>query len=759
MQVRFWGTRGSIPSPGSHTVRYGGNTSCVEVIAADGTNIILDCGTGARELGQQLLSRGPSALRLHLFIGHTHWDHIQGFPFFVPAFLPGTELNIYAPAGFQRSLEDSMAGQMQYSYFPVRFRDLQSRIHFTDLGEGFFRVGELLVETLHLNHTVPTIAYRITGDGATIAYVTDHEPFWKSDGDRFRHPGDLRHIGFLKDADLVIHDAQYTEEEYPQRIGWGHSTVEYATDVAIAAGARRLALFHHDPNRDDGSIEKLEALARDRVSARGSGLEVFAAAEGLILDVAGGIGQAPEVTDLSALRRRPIAGRRVLVVSSIASDVSAIIQQLEEDHLVLTRSGTLAVALAQARETPPDLVIVDADLPDSSGVHHIERLRDWSARESLPLLLLAEGPNIELALRASEPAIDCLVKPFSPAMLRARVRAWLERAIDRDDAAASDRGTPAPAWIDIEPSAPDQNGHSVDELANAPMFASLDRGLLERLHERGQEQSFRPGQLIIHQGDRSDYLFVVLYGRVRVTEAAEEHRITDLLLGEIGPGEMFGELGVLTAKPRSATVTAIEPTRCWVIHREDFMSVLQDSTDLSVGLARTLADRLYDADRRLARYAPDPLTGLANRRVLHDQYARLAAQALREDRPLVLLMLDVLNLRGINDQLGYEAGDEALRAVADALMESARRSDIVARYGGDEFAVLLVGGTSKAVDLIIDRLRKSLAGLIANRHIPPQLQCSVGVGASPKPPESLDELVRLADMDMHREGPRRSIRV
>ena len=127
MYVRFWGTRGSIASPGEGTVRYGGNTSCVELRAGDGTVIVLDCGTGARDLGLHLVRTMPSPLRLHLFIGHTHWDHIQGFPFFVPAFLPGAELNVYAPLGFQQSLEEAMAGQMEYSYFPVKLRDLRSR--------------------------------------------------------------------------------------------------------------------------------------------------------------------------------------------------------------------------------------------------------------------------------------------------------------------------------------------------------------------------------------------------------------------------------------------------------------------------------------------------------------------------------------------------------------------------------------------------------------------------------------------------------
>src|SRR6516162_3584886 len=131
---------------------------------------------------------------------------------------------------------------MQYSYFPVKLQDLASRIHFTELEEGFFRIGDVLVETQYLNHTAPTIAYRITSQNATVAYVTDHEPFWTS-GNAFQHPGDQRHVAFLEGADLVIHDSQYSCEEYTTKHGWGHSTIQYATDVAIAAHVSRLALF------------------------------------------------------------------------------------------------------------------------------------------------------------------------------------------------------------------------------------------------------------------------------------------------------------------------------------------------------------------------------------------------------------------------------------------------------------------------------------------------------------------------------------
>jgi phosphoribosyl 1,2-cyclic phosphodiesterase/DNA-binding NarL/FixJ family response regulator len=429
MLVRFWGTRGSIPAPGPQTARYGGNTSCVEVQIGDGSVIILDCGTGVRELGLKLLKYQKSFERIYLLIGHTHWDHIQGFPFFTPAFLPKSELNIFAPAGFQRSLEDSLSGQMQYSYFPVKLQDLSSRIHFTELEEGFFRLGDVLVETQYLNHTAPTIAYRISSNGATIAYVTDHEPFWNSPGPTFHHPGDQRHIEFLKGADLVIHDAQYTEEEYRTKRGWGHSTIDYATDVAIAAGARSLALFHHDPTHDDIRVAELEEYGRLRAAAANSSLDVFAAAEGLELQI-NGKARATAHSMESALERRPVLGGRVLIVSARAGDINAIEQVLAEDGLVVNAATSGQTAVERAAELLPDLVIISSLLSDGDGASFIQPIRNIMAKPELPILILTEENDGRDALYSAESiATDYLANPFSPPMLRTRVRAWLARTM------------------------------------------------------------------------------------------------------------------------------------------------------------------------------------------------------------------------------------------------------------------------------------------------------------------------------------------
>ncbi len=735
MRVRFWGTRGSIATPGRSTAHYGGNTSCVELRAADGTLIVLDCGTGARALGLHLAeSRQP--LRLHLFIGHTHWDHIQGFPFFVPAFEPGTELNIYAPLGFQRGLEEALAGQMEYAYFPIKLRDLRSRIHFTELDEGFFRLGDVLVETQYLNHTAPTIAYRISSGGATVAYVTDHEPFWPLDGARYRHPGDQRHVAFLAGADLVIHDAQYTEDEYRSRVGWGHSTVEYATDVARAAGVRRLALFHHDPAHDDGAIAGMEAAARARA---GRGLEVFAAAEGLTLELAGRGRAAPEVSHGSALARRAIAGGRVMLVSADAAEVAAIQEVLEEEDIVLLSLPDARTALARAGELAPDLAIVDAAVGGAGGTPLASELRRRLGRPDLPVLLLARDLD-RVAEGTSSAADDVLAKPFSPPMLHARVRAWLARALG--DRERGDR-PPAAALPALAPEA----------LSSLPIFRELAGEELRALLAEATERHYPAGQALIAEGESAEHVLVLVTGRVRVIEAVPDAH-TEVVLGELGPGEIVGELGVLAERPRSATVVAVEPTRCLSLRRTHFLALLGRSPALGLGVARMLARRLYDSDRRLSRYAPDGLTGLASRRAFHDQYRRIAAAARRRQSGVFLLLVDVSQLWSINDRYGYLVGDEVLRVVADALTASTRAGDLVARCGTDEFVVLLQDAGVREGDLVMPRIGRKLEELSAQRGLALVPTCRAGVAWRKEPPESPDDLLREADEDLRRSGRR-----
>ena len=270
MRIRFWGTRGSLARPGPATLRYGGNTSCVEANGPDGTLIVLDCGTGAFDLGQHLVATRPGPIRGHLLISHTHWDHIQGFPFFAPLFVPGNEWDVYAPRGRGPRLEETLAGQMEYAYFPVTLDQLGATIRYHDLAEGAFELGAVHATARYLNHPGIALGYRLEADGAAFVYATDHEPHspYPRLGDSIVdevHHEDRRHIEFLAGAQLVIHDAQYTLEEYRQRMTWGHSPVERVVDFAVAARAERLALFHHDPLR----YRRRGGSSRRSVPARG----------------------------------------------------------------------------------------------------------------------------------------------------------------------------------------------------------------------------------------------------------------------------------------------------------------------------------------------------------------------------------------------------------------------------------------------------------------------------------------------------------
>ena len=744
MQVRFWGTRGSIAAPGPKTARFGGNTSCVEVRASDGTVIILDCGTGARELGLHLVQTMPQPIRLHLFIGHTHWDHIQGFPFFVPAFLPGSELNIYAPIGFQRGLEEAMGGQMEYSYFPVKMRDLRSRIHFTELDEGFFRVGGVLVETQFLNHTAPTVAYRMTGDGATIAYATDHEPFWNASGRVSQHPGDERHIAFLKGANLVIHDAQYTDAEYRDKVGWGHSSIEYAVDVALAAGVERLVLFHHDPAHDDAMMERMEAMARAHVGRRGQALDVLAAKEGLELEVRGS-SAAPDMEEASALQHRHIVGGRVLLVSANEAEVAEIEEVLGDDGLVFLRESDVRAALSRGPEFLPDIAIIDRELLDGNGDTVLDVLRDRLGRRNFPIVVLADSSIPSDAVYRGEASwTDYLSKPFSPPMLRTRVRAWLARTLLIFDPV--ERPT---VRVERTVGSGDSRARCASLLATVPLFRRLTPEQRDLLLERATEQSFAPGHVLIRESDPPDRLFVILSGRVRVLEVAPDSPV-ELIVGELGEGEILGELSVLRDQPRSATVVAVERTHCLVIPQTEFLRVLQSSAELAVSLLRMLAGRLYETDRRLSRFAPDPVTGLAGRRAFHDQYRRLAAVARRRKTGALLLVVDVLQLRSINDRFGYGVGDDVLRTVADALVEATRTTDLIVRHGGDEFVVFFPDAGVGDIDTVIARANDKIKSLSGKRGIPVAVTCNFGVAYARTPPESAEDLLREADQDMLR---------
>jgi phosphoribosyl 1,2-cyclic phosphodiesterase len=278
--LMFWGTRGSIPTPGPRTARYGGNTPCIGITGGDRRVIVLDAGSGLRPLGAMLMSH-PGALIAHLLLSHTHWDHIQGFPFFKPLGVPGNELHVYGAAQEGVALEEILRRQMEPTVFPVPLSALAATLVVTPVVEGGFEVDGFEVEAFRLRHPGTTLGYRLTPDngGRDIAYLTDNE---LGPGGTYSVPANWRAglIAFLSGVDTLIHDAMYSESVIAARAGWGHSTPKEAVDVAMEAQCRRLVLFHHDPESDDDTVDRRLREARAYAAARSPKLEVEAAAEG-----------------------------------------------------------------------------------------------------------------------------------------------------------------------------------------------------------------------------------------------------------------------------------------------------------------------------------------------------------------------------------------------------------------------------------------------------------------------------------------------
>ncbi len=271
MRIKFWGVRGSIASPGPETAAVGGNTSCVEVQCGS-TSLILDAGTGVRRLGDALLSEGP--VDATLLLSHLHWDHIQGLPFFVPAYLPSTKLQIAGSGHGVMSVSDALAHQMTAPVFPVRLDELGAQIRMREVRSGqTFEVGDALVKAVKLNHPGGVMAYRIEHEGRSLVYATDTEHYACVD------PA-LRSLA--QGADVLIYDSQYTPEEYRgdagrSRVGWGHSTYVAGAEVARAAGVGQYVLFHHDPTRNDAGVADIERRARELYPSS------IAAREGLVI--------------------------------------------------------------------------------------------------------------------------------------------------------------------------------------------------------------------------------------------------------------------------------------------------------------------------------------------------------------------------------------------------------------------------------------------------------------------------------------------
>ena len=293
MRVTFWGTRGSLATPGRARERYGGNTSCVEVRGDDGTVLVLDAGTGIRELGTRLAG---TVRRVDLLLTHLHMDHIQGLGFFAPLYVPHLEVHIWGPASTTQSLRGRLSRYLSPPLFPVRLRDLPCHLAVHEVPAGTFSIGELKVDSLLVCHPGPTVGFRVSSPRGSRAYLPDHEPALGRAG-RFGNPDWVSGHELASGVDLLIHDAQYSDAEYVRTVGWGHSTIGRAIEFAELAETRRLVLFHHDPAHDDETIEALHTAA---VAAARPPFEVLAAAEGMTLTV-------PALTIPSCVDPSPIA--------------------------------------------------------------------------------------------------------------------------------------------------------------------------------------------------------------------------------------------------------------------------------------------------------------------------------------------------------------------------------------------------------------------------------------------------------------------
>jgi phosphoribosyl 1,2-cyclic phosphodiesterase len=299
MEIRFWGTRGSIPAPGPSTLEFGGNTTCVEVVLRSGRRVVIDGGTGIRVLGEHLKTK-VATIRLHLLLTHNHWDHLLGLPFFAPIYREDSEIKIDGwPLAFQ-ALKRVFDDHMGDGFFPVAFDQLKSHLSFVNkIARSPQVLDDVEIEAMPLNHPQGCLGFRFQEEGQTMVFITDNE--LGLDGG-YRFPDFVK---FAKDADLLIHDAQYLPEEMPAHRGWGHSTYQEAVQLALEAGAKTLLLTHHDPGRTDEQVREIVRRAREIVVAAGGKLTIDGAREGDVISLAtGDLASSPE---LAASRRKKIA--------------------------------------------------------------------------------------------------------------------------------------------------------------------------------------------------------------------------------------------------------------------------------------------------------------------------------------------------------------------------------------------------------------------------------------------------------------------
>ena len=275
MRIKIWGSRGSLPTPEPYAVRYGGNTTCIEIRLEDGTLLVIDAGSGMRKLGKSLLQEKPAPKEIFLFLTHAHWDHLMGFPFFVPAYMPDCRIHVSGGLKAKRSLQRYLSKQMEAPYFPVDFSSMKAKFDFTSGKPAGQTIGSARITPIPLSHPNGGWGLRVEDRGKSFVFLTDNEL-------GHMHEGGLTNTDYVAAcarADLLIHDAQYTEAEYRSKKTWGHSTYSQVIMLAMSARAQRLGFFHHDPERTDEEIDKLVSTAQGKAAAEGRKVSCFGVAE------------------------------------------------------------------------------------------------------------------------------------------------------------------------------------------------------------------------------------------------------------------------------------------------------------------------------------------------------------------------------------------------------------------------------------------------------------------------------------------------
>jgi len=383
------------------------------------------------------MANGPWPVAANILLSHTHWDHIQGFPFFAPAFVPGSRITICGPHGAHNSLPEVLAGQMEYTYFPVELAQLGAEIKYNAIGEGSHTIDGARVTAQFLNHPAVTLGYRLEADGVVLAYLCDHEPYWESiwcsDSepgklDSILHKGDRRHADFMENADVVIHDCQYTPEEYAAKKNWGHSTYSYVIQMAAAAGVKQLFLTHHDPTHNDEFVDGIEQKARQLAVSVGSTMQVSCAYEGYEEFFEGRSSEHAALSDVpeSTIRGN---GLRILIIDD-DEDLRLLVAR------TLTRSGHQVLEAEGGREglemidrERPDLILLDLLMPAPDGFEVLRELRSGEKNRLLPVIVFtAQGDEESARTSFGLGATDFLSKPFTPPQLDARVRSCFSYA-------------------------------------------------------------------------------------------------------------------------------------------------------------------------------------------------------------------------------------------------------------------------------------------------------------------------------------------